>query len=346
MSPSSERDEIARRVAFLRTGPWAGRGEAAWEEIAWNKVSPTMLQLDRRTNVAAVYGSEGRSKQRRLRRVLRAHWEQETTDKEDVVRDSFDEALTRYQLYELAIENSYIPLAAIRKEASEGLARLLWSEAARRYLRIYQYVTVAFLASRLDLDIEFPCEPPPVQEGNQAQFASFLSQHQAWYEDVLLEGWLGFLDDYEVLRSRRSDKETFQEFLRSDADRFEDEFTLWQLVAGAERFLLVLSDLYTTLSRSERPSYGSFYFYWMARFYGFRLTARGFERARNEPDWSRLLLRSKRLKAQARSTLADAQAHRRYWSLLTKRNTDCMKFWEETRRFLDEHRAPGPTHDR
>jgi hypothetical protein len=33
---------------------------------------------------------------------------------------------------------------------------------------------------------------------------------EAWYEDVLLEGWLGFLDDYEVLRARRSDKEIFQ----------------------------------------------------------------------------------------------------------------------------------------
>jgi hypothetical protein len=341
MSPSSGRDEIARRAAFLRTGPWAGRGEAAWGEIAWKKASPAMLRSDRSTNVGAAYGSVGRSKQRRLQRVLRAHWERETTDEEDIVRDAFDEALTRYQLYELAIENSYIPLAAIRKEAREDLARLLWSEGARRYLRIYYYVTVAFLANRLNLDIDFPCQPPPMQEGNQAQFASFLSQHQVWYEDLLLEGWLSFLDDYEVLRGGRSDKEIFQEFLTSDADRFEDEFTLWQLVAGAERFLLILSDLYTTLSRWERPSYGSFYFYWMARFYGFRLTVRGFERDGNEPDWSRLLLRSKRLKAQARSTLAGPQARRRYWSLLTKRNADCEKFWEVTRRFLDEHRAPG-----
>ncbi|WP_038966974.1 hypothetical protein [Bradyrhizobium diazoefficiens] len=180
-----------------------------------------------------------------------------------------------------------------------------------------------------------------MREGNQAQFAFFLSQHQTWYQDVLLEGWLGFLDDYEVFSGRRSDKEIFQDFLGSDTGAFEDEFVLWQLVAGAERFLLVLSDLYTTLSQSERPSYGSFYFYWMARFYGYRASARGFERDKREPDWSRVLLGSKRLKAHARSILSTKRAERRYWKLLTERNADCLKFWQLTRQFLDEHHRPA-----
>ncbi|WP_050418990.1 hypothetical protein [Bradyrhizobium tropiciagri] len=299
-----------------------------------------MVPSDRGLSVAATYKGKDAAKQRRLRQLLRGHWDRETTDQEDIVRDSFDEALTRYQLYELAVENGYIPLTAIEREGREDLARLLWSEAARRYLRLYHYVTVAFLASRLELDIGFPCRPPPVREGNQAQFAFFLSQHQTWYQDVLLEGWLGFLDDYQVFSGRRSDKEIFQDFLKSDTETFEDQFVLWQLVAGAERFLLVLSDLYTTLSPSERPSYGSFYFYWMARFYGYRSTARGFKRDRREPDWSQVLLASKRIRALARSTLPTQRAERRYWMLLAKRNADCEKFWEATRQFLDEHQPP------
>jgi hypothetical protein len=341
MRRQSGRDETTQRVAFLKAGPWAARGETAWKEIARRKANPAMVRSGRTLNLAAVYGKVDASQQKWLRQVLRGHWKRATRNWEDVIRDSFDEALTRYQLYELAIENGYIPLAAIRNEAREDLARLLWSEAARHYLRLYHYVTVAFLASRLELDIGFPCQQPPVREGNQAQFASFLSQHQTWYQDVLLDGWLSFLDDYQVLNARRLDKEVFRDFLKSDTYILEDEFLLWQLAAGAERFLLVLSDLYTTLSRSERPSYGSFYFYWMARFYGYHSTARGFERDSKEPDWSRLLLGSKRLKAHARSTLTTGRANRQYWMLLAKRNADCEKFWLVTRQFLEAHRPPG-----
>ena len=315
MSSRRRGHETLQRVEFLKRGPWAMLGETAWKEIAWKKAIPPMARSEGLLNLAAVYGKANAPEQRRLRQLLRNHRERATSDEEDISRNSFDDALTRYQLYELAVESSYIPLTAIWKEARNDLVRLLWSEAARRYLRHYHYVTVAFLAGRLGLEIGFPCKPPPVQEGNQTQFAFFLSQHQTWYNDVLLDGWLAFLDDYEVLNSKRSDKEILQDFLNSDTDAFDDEFVLWQLVAGAERFLFILSDLYTTLSRSERPSYGSFYFYWMARFYGYRSAARGFERDKNESDWSRLLLGSKRLKSYAQSTLSTKRANRRYCDL-------------------------------
>ena len=344
MRHRGEHEEMAARVAFLKTGPWAERGEKAWKEIARKKVKLARVGSDRPLNLADMFAKADAPQQKRLGRLLRGHWERSTTDWEDVYRDSFDEALTRFQLYELAIENNYIPLSAVRDEAREDLVRLLWSEAARRYLRLYHYVTVAFLACRLDLNIGFPCKPPAVRQGNQAQFASFLSQHKTWYQDVLLDGWLSFLDDYEILGAKRSDKKVFRDFLKSDTDTFEDEFVLWQLASGAERFLLVLSDLYTTLGQSERPHYGAFYFYWMARFYGYRSTARGFERDRKEPDWSRLLLGSRRLKTYMRSTLNSKNANR-YWKLLAKRSSDCAKFWEVTRQFLNAHRPCVGSHE-
>jgi len=38
--------------------------------------------------------------------------------------------------------------------------------------------------------------------------------------------------------------------------------------------------------------------------------------------------------------LSTKRANRQYWNLLAKRNADCERFWETTRRFLDDHRPP------
>lgn len=249
----------------------------------------------------------------------------------------------------MAIETNYIPLSAIRVEAREELLALLWSSGARRYLRIYDYVTVAFLSHRLDLDIGFPCKVPEIRTGSQSQFASFLSQHQTWYEDAQLDGWLGFLDDYSVLGTKQTDKDLFWEFLKSKKSKYHNEDALWQLAAGAERFVTVLSDLYVALSESERPYYGSFYAYWMGRFYGYDSTDKGFKRDKKQTDWSKVVLKSRRLKEYVRSSVevkegggrrSRAQVSRlvqKYWQLLEERNSRCKDFWKVTRTFLNSY---------
>ena len=47
--------------------------------------------------------------QKKLEKLLRPHWKDDygVNEDEGKIRDSFDEALTEFQLYELAIENDY-----------------------------------------------------------------------------------------------------------------------------------------------------------------------------------------------------------------------------------------------
>ncbi|MGR6783059.1 hypothetical protein ACU6QH_00030, partial [Aeromonas veronii] len=66
------------------------------------------------------------------------------------------------------------------------------------YLYNYSYMGVIYLAQRVGVDLGFlPVELPPIREGSEGRFASFLSQHMLWYEDPVLDGWLGFLDDFQ-----------------------------------------------------------------------------------------------------------------------------------------------------
>lgn len=342
--------ELAERVSFLRNGPWAALGGKAWDEIALPKTNLAVARSDKPVKLKELFHDTKRRRQRRLKKLLKGHWERRIRSDEVKIRDSFDEALSRYQLYELAIETEYIPISAVYAEAREELLRLLWSSGARRYIRIYDYVAVAFLARRLNLDIGFSCEAPAVRKGDQSQFATFLSQHQGWYQDPVLEGWVEFLDDYQLLDTRRADKDVFWDFLKSEKFKFRDEDMLWQFAAGAERFVVFLSELYLALSESERPYYGSFYAYWMARFYGYDSTGKGFKRDKKQTNWSKALLRSCRLKKYLRRSLelnTDPASHRsktnsldafnRYWELLEQRNSMCKDFWKETRDFLNSH---------
>ena len=348
MKREPKHSELAERISALKNGPWAARGAKAWKELAQHGIDPTIAKSDQVINLEHLFRKTDLPRQRRLQTLLRAHWEHWTSDAEDEIRSSFEQVLSQYELYELAIENNYIPLPAIRTEARLDLLRLLWSSAARRYLWIYNYVTIAFLARRLDLDIGFPCVIPNVQAGNETRFASFLSQHHIWYEDALLEGWLNFLADYETLNATKDDKEIFRDFLKSTNFRFHDENALWRLVAGAERFILILSDLKTILSDTERPYYGSFYAYSMAQFYGYRWSDKGFfTRDNNRLDWSKTLLHSNRLREYARRSLTikpgivrkrgSLTEESKYWKLFGERNSNCENLWKVTREFLNSH---------
>lgn len=134
-------------------------------------------------------------------------------------------------------------------------------------LKIYGFTSVIYLAQRVGLDLGFrQVVLPPIREGAESRFASFLSQHVLWYEDPLLDGWLGFLDDYQVLRGEEeADKKVFSKFLKTEQRKFTNEATLWGFVAGADRFLTRIADLSDSLSEEEKPSYGLFYAYWMAK---------------------------------------------------------------------------------
>jgi hypothetical protein len=279
MSNALRLDERKHRISFLNAGPWISKGKKAWREIGKKP----------RRNVAA--------KEKQLKKLLKPHWERTFTRDQGIIRDSFDEALTIFQLYELAIETGYITVEdVVQNDAAQSLEKLLWSQGARQYLYHYNYSAVAYLAQRVGVDLGFKkMSLPPIHEGTEGRFASFLSRHTAWYQDKMLDGWLGFLDDYFVVGDvDEPDKDILWEFLQS-SKAGEDDEQLWAFVAGAERFVSQMATLAGSLSQAEKPGYGIFYAYWMAKLYGYDLNEDGFFRDTEQEDWSTVLLKSKRI---------------------------------------------------
>jgi len=277
--------EVQERIEFLKSGEWIERGKDAWERIG----TPPRSAKERKP------GSET---QLALKDLLRPHWKgRRIVRKEGLLRDSFDEALTIYQLYELAIENQYISVTDIQQEVKEDLTNLLWSEGARDYLYNYSYIGVIYLAQRVGVGLGFlPVKLPDIREGSEGRFASFLSQHMLWYADPILDGWLGFLDDYQEYGDEEmSDKEVFWKFLKTTQRAFEDEPALWTFVAGADRFVTRLADLARMLDAEEWPSYGLFYGYWLSKLYGYDLTDNGYTPDDDQVDWSKAIIESKRI---------------------------------------------------
>jgi hypothetical protein len=276
--------EVQERIKFLRSGPWIERGKSAWDRIG----KPPKSSKE---------GQPGSTTQRDLKVLLRPHWKKAIVRKEGLVRDAFDEALTIYQLYELAIENQYLSVSDIEGQVGQELTDLLWSEGARAYLVNYSYIAVIYLAQRLGVDLGFrTVKPPSVREGSEGRFAAFLSQHMLWYADPILDGWLGFLDDYQEYKDEdQSDKEVFWDFLRTKQRAFKKEPALWVFVAGADRFVTRLADLTRTLFKEEMSSYGLFYAYWLSKLYGYDLTDKGYVPDDEQVDWSKAIMDSKRI---------------------------------------------------
>ncbi len=322
------RDEVKRRIEYLNEGPWIEKGRLAWEKIA---MQPGVASNERPNSET----------QTALKELLRAHWTESIVRHEGIIRDSFDEALTIYQLYELAIENRYIEIIDIKQRVAAELTRLLWSDGARDYLKIYGYVSVIYLAQRVGLNLGFrQVVLPPIREGAESRFASFLSQHVLWYEDPLLDGWIGFLDDYQILRGEEEvDKMVFLKFLKTEKSKFTNEAALWGFVAGADHFLTRIADLSELLSEEEKPTYALFYAYWLAKFYGYTLTDKGYVRNRKKIHWSEALQNSVRIKYyNAESNKLEKGEASRVDSLkaFELRDHSVQQFWAITRKHLNK----------
>ena len=101
------------------------------------------------------------------------------------------------------------------------------------------------------------------------------------------------MDDYQVLDyDEQSDKDVFSQYLTTKNGKFKNEAALWNFVVGADQFVTRLSDLFETLSEDESSSYGIFYSYWMAKYFGDELGKRGYVRQHQLVDWSSALINS------------------------------------------------------
>jgi hypothetical protein len=322
----TDTEEARKRIEYLNEGPWIEKGQRAWIEIG-------------KRPAGAPTGKAVTSKQGELRKLLRPHWEAKIYKDEGVIRDSFDEALTLYQLYELAIETGYIEVDDIRAQVSRELNDLLWSDGARRFLQDYSYSAVVSLAQRIGVDLGFrELALPAIRKGTEGHFASFLSQHVLWYDDKILDDWLGFLDDYlKVGKVGDTDKKIFWKFLTTSQEKFDKEEKLWAFVAGADRFVMRLAELAETLADAEKPSYGLFYAYWMSKQYGYDLGENGYFRDGKQVDWSATLLKSKRIEHQiAQLKKPDANLPKNIdlnsaINSFDRRDTIVRAFWDITR---------------
>lgn len=221
---------------------------------------------------------------RNLQHLLRTHkiGPGITSPDEIKVRDSLDYALAHLMVLELAVETGYLPLDFVRDEARRELSSLLWSDGAQQFVRYYDYVTIEYLARRLEVEGFRNVEPPAVNPDAGTRFAVFLAQFSEWVEDKAIKEWLMFLDDY----ARPGEHQAFRSFLKGDRTERSDRFD--RLLYGIQRFLISLSNLFGILAPAERARFGLFYSYWMAKFFGYELTEQGYRLTGQEP-WATIL---------------------------------------------------------
>ncbi len=279
--------EISTRLAAL-DGPWCERGRKSYRFLKI-KMPEGVLPADPEevVDLIALERSLGSAKRGELIcRVLRAHWDDGVYDRREVaIRESLDEALVMPQLWELAIESGYLPLDAIQLFARDVLVKLLWSRGARAFIQNYGYATVPFLAARVGVVIgQRPLIVPPASAGNEQRFSSFLAEVRDWYLDENLERWLAFLDGYREIRLAGTQ---LKFLLRGNVPNAEYTEYLGSLLLGAQSFRQRLADFASTLSAVERPMYGSFFIYWLARYHGYRSGEQGYYPA--QTNWSKEL---------------------------------------------------------
>ena len=314
MTTPADHDEIAARLAAIANGPWNKAGKRGYKFLKPPaQVDEARIQSHEILNLRNDRPSD-LTRSAKIRHVLRAHWDEIVEDTAEIkIRDSLDEALTTLQLWELAVASGYLPLEAVRVPARRALANLLWSEGARTFIQNYGYATIPFLAERVGVQLGPARRSPPAPSTAGGQrFANFLAEIRAWDTDRDLEKWLRFLDGF---REMRGAGDQLKKLLSRSTPDPKYLGYLASLLAGAQTFRLRLSDFAGTLERDERPLYGSYFAYFLARFHGFLAGREGYHPVKT--NWSREFGRA----------FDEDKAQRRQTESL-------QSFWDETLEFL------------
>lgn len=288
-APQLSADEVVARLEGIRAGPWSHLAQrhagtfnptTGFEDKLFEDASEILLpDLD--------LAESDRSRLAKLSHLLRFHWDEDIEDGEVAKRDSFDEALAVPQFYELAVVTGYLRLDDVWVDARRRLVRLLWSPAARRYVRGYGLVTVESLAARVRVRLDEPqVDPPPAQAGNERHFAALLAEYRHWYEDEGLYAWLTILDDINYGEATADDIYILLQG-HDVGRRVAADATV--ALAGMLDFSARLSRLSRSLSEAEKPIYGAFVHYWLAKYFGQELRKGRFRKTQSGCDWSREL---------------------------------------------------------
>ncbi len=286
MTLPQESEQQARYVS-LGKGPWWKKGARARAELKPPPQIRALLDqseaIDLHT-LAQTFAKQNPAVDKKFQQMLRCHAGTKVTDPHEIaVRDSLDYALAHLMLLELAVETGYLPLELIRDEGRQELSSLLWSSGAQQFICYYDYVTIEYLARRVDIAGIRNVAPPPVNREASTRFAIFLAQFTDWVEDKALRLWLSFLDDYVEYEGEQA---AFRSYLLGEITNGSERFS--RLLYGIQRFLLSLSNLFCVLKPSERAIFGLFYSYWMAKFFGYELEEEGYKRA-TQQSWADII---------------------------------------------------------
>ncbi len=271
-------EEISNRLDQLSQGPWYQLGERA-RTFLLKFVSPEIASRQKPVLEAAfqeIRNAQGvisfsaidalatkDGTDKRLSRLFRDHGEEAITDPDEIeIRDSLDEAFTYAQLLELAVETGYLPVGSVYAIGREQLAILLWPKAVRKFVSVYAYQLVQFLAARVDVETGSPeSSPPQPNQSAEIRFAAFLSYLTSLYSDNEIDDWLGFLDDYVTYDREQTDFRHFLEFGESEppSTRFA------QLLFGGLKFTGDSYRFLATLNDGESGCYTFFLQYWLDR---------------------------------------------------------------------------------
>ncbi|MBZ9648179.1 hypothetical protein K9B33_11520 [Sphingobium sp. 3R8] len=247
-----------------------------------------------------------------LSRALRFHWDEPVEEELFELRDSMDEALGFLALQELSIATGYLPLEEAWADARRRLAATLWPAAARGYVDGYGFIGVRMLAARVNVELGLPALQPPEPLPNGAiRFAGMLSELRIWYEDGPIDIWLSILDDFAL---SDLDKLDFSEALKNARpDHVAPDISFALL--GAATFLSRLANLFDIMPAAERPLYGIYFSYWLAKFFGRSFDGGRFKRLPDEPNWPQLFSQSRLIPTDRRADIiGDVAILRATWT--------------------------------
>lgn len=292
----SDEHELLQRLAAIARGPWAeGMGEARRRLATRSRLrvvpaATAPIALDK-----IELSTPDRRKSALLRTVLRPHFEDRkgiTDPKEIETRDALDQALTVPQLYELAVQTGYLPAELVREPAREILTELLWSPAARDFVAAYDYLSIPMLAARVGVSGFGEVRPPPPGEGGALRFAGFLAHLRAFHADEEIQAWTAFMDDY---TEEPKEQERLRAYLRGKLKA--GPARSGRLLNGGQLFVASLANAFDVLHEDELGRFGLIHAYWLQKFFGYELAARGYvkdvARWGREDSWARTLAASR-----------------------------------------------------
>ena len=238
--------EQTARLDDIRAGPWREKSQPARQRL------PSLSEPE-------------------LQRYLRSHFGDEINDRAEIeFRESFDQALEELQLMELAIACNFLPLEVVRTVGEPEFATLLSSKPARAYVKLYDFVPVRYLASRLGIDLQIgDVQPPAVNPQAEVRYAVFLATHYEFIANHHIRTFTMFIDDFyfgdisvDSLKKRLAGK---QAQLTSD-----EEAAIAEGCVGLIQFTETLGDFFLQVPVPEQRYFGLAYSYWLSHFFGLR----------------------------------------------------------------------------